>query len=359
MRFDLADLEPVHVGPTNCFVIDTGAGVALIDTGINAERFWADLTAGLTAKGYRLSDVRWVLLTHAHLDHSGLAARLRQETQCQVLINREETHFLRQGGMHGRINRELYIRLFLEHGMPRDLLDWYLHWSALGWARNWRTEPRLFEAAPEHRLRTELFAELHPPEGHDPADQWAGAPMEPDAEFADGDELALGDLRLRVIHTPGHTPGHTSFYHQDSGVLFSGDHVLQRTTPNPGLFFINDDYDRRNHSVPDFLRSLEKLRTLVCRRVFGAHEAAMDNLTHAIDRLIAHHEERAGAALQAVRAGRNTSYGVLPVMFPNLRRNGLFAAMGETIGHMDLLEERGQALPEPRDGLLVYRPAAA
>ncbi len=40
----------------------------------------------------------------------------------------------------------------------------------------------------------------------------------------DGDEIACGDLRLRVLATPGHTPGCLSFLWDDR--LFSGDSLL-------------------------------------------------------------------------------------------------------------------------------------
>jgi glyoxylase-like metal-dependent hydrolase (beta-lactamase superfamily II) len=43
----------------------------------------------------------------------------------------------------------------------------------------------------------------------------------PDRLLADGDEIAVGGERLRVIHTPGHTPGSVGFF--GSGLLFSGD----------------------------------------------------------------------------------------------------------------------------------------
>ena len=43
----------------------------------------------------------------------------------------------------------------------------------------------------------------------------------PDRLLAEGDEIAVGGLMLKVIHTPGHTPGGICLYGE--GVLFSGD----------------------------------------------------------------------------------------------------------------------------------------
>jgi glyoxylase-like metal-dependent hydrolase (beta-lactamase superfamily II) len=43
----------------------------------------------------------------------------------------------------------------------------------------------------------------------------------PDFAIHDGDEIPVGTLRLRVLHTPGHTPGSICLH--APGVLISGD----------------------------------------------------------------------------------------------------------------------------------------
>ena len=50
----------------------------------------------------------------------------------------------------------------------------------------------------------------------------------PDLELHDGDELEVGRLRFRVLHTPGHTPGHVCFYEPAEGALFDGDVLFYR-----------------------------------------------------------------------------------------------------------------------------------
>jgi glyoxylase-like metal-dependent hydrolase (beta-lactamase superfamily II) len=50
----------------------------------------------------------------------------------------------------------------------------------------------------------------------------------PDLELDDGDELEIGELRFRVLHTPGHTPGHVTFYEPTEGVIFDGDVLFYR-----------------------------------------------------------------------------------------------------------------------------------
>jgi len=50
----------------------------------------------------------------------------------------------------------------------------------------------------------------------------------PDLELHDGDELEVGKLRFRVLHTPGHTPGHVCLYEPAEEVLFDGDVLFYR-----------------------------------------------------------------------------------------------------------------------------------
>jgi hydroxyacylglutathione hydrolase len=45
----------------------------------------------------------------------------------------------------------------------------------------------------------------------------------------DGQILELGELRIRVIHTPGHTPGCVCFYEETHSVLVSGDTLFKGT----------------------------------------------------------------------------------------------------------------------------------
>ena len=51
-------------------------------------------------------------------------------------------------------------------------------------------------------------------------------PRKADAYVEDGQVLRLGNLRARVIHTPGHAPGHVMYYFEDEGVLVGGDLII-------------------------------------------------------------------------------------------------------------------------------------
>jgi glyoxylase-like metal-dependent hydrolase (beta-lactamase superfamily II) len=44
-------------------------------------------------------------------------------------------------------------------------------------------------------------------------------------ELKEGEEIDLGDIKLKVIHIPGHSNGSIGLIHEDSKTLFSGDTV--------------------------------------------------------------------------------------------------------------------------------------
>jgi glyoxylase-like metal-dependent hydrolase (beta-lactamase superfamily II) len=77
-------------------------------------------------------------------------------------------------------------------------------------------------------------------------------PPEPDGLMADGDDVEVEGLKLKVIHTPGHTPGSLSLYTE--GMLFCGDTLFRGSigrTDLPG-----GDYGQEMSSIVDRLLEL-------------------------------------------------------------------------------------------------------
>ncbi|MFN8631496.1 MAG: MBL fold metallo-hydrolase [Chloroflexota bacterium] len=70
---------------------------------------------------------------------------------------------------------------------------------------------------------------IHPADNHyllDPKPLFAPFPIIPSVpavELAEGGDVRFGEIRLRVLHTPGHTEGSVCLVHEDDGLLFSGD----------------------------------------------------------------------------------------------------------------------------------------
>jgi glyoxylase-like metal-dependent hydrolase (beta-lactamase superfamily II) len=63
----------------------------------------------------------------------------------------------------------------------------------------------------------------------------------PDAGLTDGQLIVIGDIALRVIHTPGHTPGSVCFYSPNLGVVFTGDTLFNGGPGATGRSFSDHD----------------------------------------------------------------------------------------------------------------------
>jgi glyoxylase-like metal-dependent hydrolase (beta-lactamase superfamily II) len=97
-------------------------------------------------------------------------------------------------------------------------------------------------------------------------------------EFEDNESICLGEVELRVIHTPGHTPGHCSFLWPDEGILYGGDIDLTENGPFYGNFTSNID---------DFISSIRKLRDLNPRIFVSAHmELIEEDIPGCLDRYL-------------------------------------------------------------------------
>jgi glyoxylase-like metal-dependent hydrolase (beta-lactamase superfamily II) len=57
----------------------------------------------------------------------------------------------------------------------------------------------------------------------------------PDGHLQQGQEIAFGDRRLQVLHTPGHTPGGCCFYLPEDRLLVSGDTLFAESVGRTDL----------------------------------------------------------------------------------------------------------------------------
>lgn len=91
-------------GPTSAYAyyIDAQQPV-LIDTGI-ASSASQEIATVLKENGYRIEDIRWILLTHGHVDHLGGAYAVWEKTnkQAKVVIPQKEAYLLKDKNEHIR-----------------------------------------------------------------------------------------------------------------------------------------------------------------------------------------------------------------------------------------------------------------
>ncbi len=320
----------IALGANWIYALPSSQGVLLIDAGPDYEGAWDVLAAQLHAAGLDVSDVRTVLITHAHIDHCGLARRW-QQTGAEVAASADEVDRFLLGDRVVRFQSDLVFRFFLEAGVPAQRLERFLRAQA---AR----EERLTKGQTPTRERWPGFLR--------------GAPFSPDRRLHDGDVVRLGERALTFLSAPGHTPGNAVYLEEASGCLFSGDQLLPRITPNPGIHFLADR--SRFRSLPAYTRSLQRIAAHRPRHLYPGHGGPNEDAPAAIARTLDHHAKRQGRVLRFLRDGPLTPYELLCKFFPHLPDGRLWQAMAEVVGHIDALAERGDIVEEEGAGNAAY-----
>ena len=78
----------------NVFLLTADDGITLIDTGSSGE---VDLIVDQLAEGgYALPDLRAIVLTHCHADHTGSAEELAHRSGASVLAHQAEVPYIEQ-----------------------------------------------------------------------------------------------------------------------------------------------------------------------------------------------------------------------------------------------------------------------
>src|ERR1700733_1545410 len=210
----------------SAWAIAAGDGVVLVDTGMHEPGSMAELERAFAQVGLSVDQVRLLVCTHAHVDHWGEAATIRDRTGCEFWMHPNHQH-----GFATAVDPELALARRLEigrqSGVPGTALRRYAE-RARGTASG------------------------------------ISRVIEPDAPLVEGVEIQTDLGTWRVFETPGHAPSHVCLFQAERRLLISGDHLLGRIS----LYF---DYGWTHDPIGDFLRSLDVTDELGARLALSGH----------------------------------------------------------------------------------------
>lgn len=300
---------PFPIGSVNAYLL-TGDPLTLVDTGPKAPEAQRALAAGISSAGFRIEDIRRILLTHGHVDHSGNAAWLAQRTGAVVYL-----HPADRGKVGSRRWVASHVKTFFTQAGVAE-----------GFLKSFMDQVQSMDQYLDPLLRP--------------------SPLE------DGEYLPLGGERWRALHTPGHSAGHVCFYHEE-GVLIAGDLLLETVSPNPIVEFVSNG--KRTPTLPQYLQSLRRILLLNCETAYPGHGDRMENPSARARELIAHHEQRKEAIASIIRRTPKTLAMISEELYPQVSDVDQMLALSEVIGHLDLLAEEKRLTVTRKKGALFYK----
>jgi glyoxylase-like metal-dependent hydrolase (beta-lactamase superfamily II) len=91
----------------------------------------------------------------------------------------------------------------------------------------------------------------------------------------DSDRVSIGDLELRVIHTPSHTPWDISLYEPSKGLLFTGDFIVEKGIPLLS--------DITGSDVDKYIQSLHQVQKIKLKVLLPGHGRIIHHPVHHIE----------------------------------------------------------------------------
>ena len=148
----------------------------------------------------------------------------------------------------------------------------------------------------------------------------------------DGDQVTGPGFTLTAITTPGHTSNHLCYALEESGALFTGDHVMGWSTS----VIAPPDGD-----MADYMASLDKLHTRADRVYYPAHGPQIDKPRQLVRGMIGHRRMRERQILGHIEAGTREISGMVPLMYKGVDQRLWPAAGRSVLAHLLDLERRG------------------
>ncbi len=300
----------------NSYVIKAQGQSLIIDTGQNREECMSVMSSGLNELDVDLKRADF-FITHLHADHLGLVSRLATDMST-VYFNQKEAYIVNAESSKQEERYRKLDAVYLVNGFPEDELK------------------RSVQNHPGRRYGLKQHIDF--------------------CILKEGDKIEIGDCSFRCIETPGHSPGHTCLYEANKKILVAGDHILSDITPNITFWL------QMKSSLKQYLASLEEVYTLDVNLTLPGHRSILNNHRKRVRELQEHHQNRLNEVLSALEDGGKTAFQVAPYVtwdidcdsweaFPSQQK---WFAFGETLAHLEYLEEKGKIRKEMQGRKVVF-----
>ncbi|GEM_PF-526866 len=286
----------------------------LVDCGEKTTACFDALKAGLKEHRVSLSDISKIIITHAHLDHVGLAKTITEHSDAVVWV----PEYGREWALNLRKMLERRTRAFFQVYEPNIQEP-----NAFGQhIFDHETLSPYWDEIPEERLRT------FPMEGH----------------------LQLGGEDWEIIYAPGHCINQVCFYHLGSKSLLSADMLLKMVAIPIIDAGLEAPYDSVK-SMPMLIESYKQLAKLEIEQVYPGHYAPFEDGNALISQQLAKLEMRKEKCFEFIQSGTHDFLELLHLSYPGRVNVATFFML---VGFLDILQAEGRIEAKKINGKLAY-----
>ncbi|BBW96363.1 MBL fold metallo-hydrolase [Geobacillus icigianus] len=298
-----------------CYVYQEADGWSIVDVGFRDREAMRAWESAFRELGIKPRHVRAIYLTHFHPDHFGLAGWMQQQTEAPVWISAPDYHMAERVWGEEGIQAGEVAALFRRHGAPEEL-------TAEIEKDMWKLSMRV-------------------------------SPL-PVLTVLDASDIVLGQRRWTIVPVPGHSDGLISFYQPELRQLIASDHVLDRITPNIGVWPGADP-----NPLQQYFTSLRKVEELEVDIAWPAHGRAIHQFRERVSAIVRHHGQRL-QAIKALATARVTAYDIARRLFDHKRLTPIQwrLAIAETLAHLEYLVSTGELEKEEHQRTIFYEQPA-
>lgn len=303
--------------PVNLYLLEADRPV-LVDTGPKDDRILAELETDLATLGRRIEDLATVLVTHHHVDHSGLAGVMAERSGAPILLHEVDIP---------QVSGDPAFREMVLAEMEAAVGYWGL--------------PERFQKGVSRS-----FGKFYRYASGLSTSAWT--PLEEGM-------VRLAGRTFEVIHCPGHSAGLCVLWEAERGLLFANDHLLPNISSNPTYYI--PPFRGKRTGLGDYLASLERIRDLPARLVLPGHGRPFQDIPRRVDELRAEYEDRRGVVLDRLGKSPAALAELVGLVWSHreLGATDLYLACRELHGHLDILIDEGLVESETVEGVGRFR----
>lgn len=285
----------------------------LVDTGMHLPEV-VDNWSSLIQKDNL--NINRVFITHMHPDHVGMGGWFVDNHNCDFMMSRTDYLQCRvlSSDKSGNVP-QVAIDFYKRAGMAQEMLERYV--SRFGFFGS------IIYPLPSSYIRVK-----------------------------NNDVFQFGSREWRVLEGSGHTMEHLCLYSLDEKYLISGDQILPTISSHVGVF----PTEPEANPLEDWINSCKRLKSQVAEDVLvlPAHGRPFIGAHKRLDALINLHETNLESLCNLLKTPKQAPDTFSVLFNRDINESNFLMALGESIAHLNCLEQRGVIQKELIDGIYHY-----